>query len=126
MTEKSSSCCGGESLKLIFACGGAADVGELADRVARKLNRDGIGKMYCIVGIGGKVSGILETTRSAKKLLAIDGCPLQCVKSSLDAGGFNSYIHLKLWELGIKKGQTEVTEELVNQVAAEAQKLFKG
>ena len=41
--------------KLIFSCSGAADVGELADQTARKLTRNGDGKMFCLAGIGGRV-----------------------------------------------------------------------
>jgi uncharacterized metal-binding protein len=37
-------CCGGGT-KLIYACSGAADVGEIADRVARKLRADGVARM---------------------------------------------------------------------------------
>ena len=51
MDNCSCKCAG--NLTLVFACGGAADVGEISDRVARKLNRDGVGKMFCIVGIEG-------------------------------------------------------------------------
>lgn len=119
----SCNCDGG--LTLIFACGGAADVGEVADRVARKLNRDGVGKMFCIVGIGGRVSGIMESTKAADLILAIDGCPLQCVRHSLEQAGFTNFKHLKLWELGLQKGKTGVTDEIIAKVAEEAKKLLK-
>jgi len=74
-------CSGGSNgLKLIFSCSGAADVGELADQAARKLNREGAGKMFCLAGIGGQVSGIVKTTEAATSILAIDGCALECAK----------------------------------------------
>lgn len=118
-------CSGGnQNLALIFPCSGAADVGEVADRVARQLNRNGIGKMFCVVGIGGRVAGIMATTQGAEKILAIDGCPLACVKNTLEQAGFNHYAHLKLWELGLKKGDTAVNDDLINRVAAEAAKLL--
>ena len=74
--------------KLIFACSGAADVGEISDRAARKMMREGGGKMFCTVGIGGRVSGIMKTTESAGKILALDGCGMDCVKNSLQQAGF--------------------------------------
>jgi len=49
--------------KLIFSCSGCADVGELADQAARKLTRDGAGKMSCLAGIGGRISGIVKINR---------------------------------------------------------------
>ncbi len=84
MSQKNS-CSGGP--KLIFACSGAADVGEIADRTARQLTKEGAGKMFCTAGIGGRVSGIMKTTESADKILAIDGCPSNCVKNSLEQAG---------------------------------------
>ena len=49
--------------KLIFSCSGAADVGELADQAARRLTREGSGKMFCLAGIGGQVEGIIKSKR---------------------------------------------------------------
>ena len=67
--------------KLIFSCSGAADVGEIADHAARKLSRKGAGKMFCLAGIGGKVSSIVKSTEAAQAILAIDGCPMNCAKN---------------------------------------------
>ena len=43
----------------------AADVGKIADLAARELTADGAGKMFCLAGIGGRVSGIMATTAAA-------------------------------------------------------------
>jgi uncharacterized metal-binding protein len=120
--EKSCSCSGGP--KLIFACSGAADVGEVADKAARKLSKEGIGKMFCVVGIGGRVSGILKTTESAEKILAIDGCPLNCVKNSLENAGFKTFTHMQLADLGLEKGSSPATEENVAKVVAKGRELM--
>jgi uncharacterized metal-binding protein len=117
MSEKSACACGGAA-KLVFACSGAADVGAVADQAARKLTKDGVGKMYCTVGIGGRVSGIMATTQSAAKILAIDGCPLNCVKNSLEQAGFRQYEHLQLADLGMEKGKTPPTPEVIAKAAA--------
>lgn len=77
-TQTGTGCCGGT--KLIFACSGAADVGAVADQAARQMTRDGIGRMFCLAGIGGRVPGIMKTTQAAEAILAIDGCPLNCVR----------------------------------------------
>ncbi len=116
MNEKNACECG-SGPKLIFACSGAADVGAIADQAARQLTREGKGKMFCAVGIGGRVSPILETTKGAARILAIDGCPLNCVKSSLDLAGFGTYEHLQLADLGMEKGKTPPTPETVVQTA---------
>ena len=105
---------------LIFACSGAADVGELADRTARKLRDDGVGKMFCLAGVGGRVSGIMMSTEAATKILAIDGCPLNCTKNSLEQAGFTEFEHLALADLGMNKGQTEVSDATIATAAKAA------
>ena len=118
------SCTCGFAPKLIFACSGAADVGAVADQAARKLTKDGAGKMYCLAGIGGRVSGIMATTQSASRILAIDGCPMNCVKNTLELAGFKAYEHLQLADLGMEKGKTAPTPETISKVAtAGAEKL---
>jgi uncharacterized metal-binding protein len=118
-------CCGGT--KLIFACSGAADVGAVADQAARKLSAEGKGKMFCTVGIGGRVPGIMKTTEAADQILAIDGCPLNCVKNSLEQAGFQKFEHLQLAELGLEKGKTEIsTDNIAKAVQAGAKKLGYG
>lgn len=113
-------CACGTAPKLIFACSGAADVGAIADQAARKLNKNGTGKMFCTAGLGGRVPGILATTGAAAKILAIDGCPLNCVKLSLENAGFSAFEHLQLADLGMKKGATEVSSENVEKIMAVA------
>ncbi|MCI0499688.1 MAG: putative zinc-binding protein [Planctomycetales bacterium] len=114
--QKSCECYGGPTL--IFACSGAADVGAIADQAARKMAKEGDGKMFCLAGIGGRISGIMKTTESASRILAIDGCPLNCVKNSLQLAGFNAFKHLQLAELGLEKGSSPATEETIARVAA--------
>jgi len=115
MSEQSCAC--GDAPKLIFSCSGAADVGAVADQAARKLTEDGAGKMFCLAGIGGRVSGIMATTKSAARILAIDGCPLNCVKNSLEQAGFKKYEHLQLADLGMDKGKTPPTPEAIAKAA---------
>ncbi|MFZ5830584.1 MAG: putative zinc-binding protein, partial [Planctomycetota bacterium] len=64
-STSSPACACGSAPKLIFACSGAADVGQIADLAARRLTAEGVGKMFCLAGIGGRVSGIMETTKTA-------------------------------------------------------------
>lgn len=112
------------SATLVFACSGAADVGAIADQTARTLARGGIGKMFCTVGLGGKVKPILETTKSATRILAIDGCPLDCAKHCLIEAGFDHFSHLRVTDLGMTKGDTEVSHENVSKVVGQARKLL--
>lgn len=110
-------CACGAAPKLIFPCSGAADVGAIADQAARKLTKDGAGRMFCLAGIGGRVSGIMSTAQSAARILAIDGCPLNCVKSTLEQAGFKNFEHLQLADLGMEKGRTLPTPDAIAKVA---------
>jgi len=120
----SCSCSGGP--RLIFACSGAADVGAIADQAARRLSKEGVGKMFCMAGIGGRVSGIMKTTESAERMLAIDGCPLNCVKNGLEQAGFNKFEHLQLADLGMEKCSSPVTEENISKVVAKGREMMVG
>ena len=57
MSENKSCCCSAAP-KLVFARSGGADVGALADQAARKLTADGVAKMFCLAGIGGRVAPV--------------------------------------------------------------------
>jgi len=95
---------------LIFACSGAADVGALSDRTARLLSQEGSGKMFCSVGIGGRVDNIVEKTKTASKIIAIDGCPMDCMKTSLENAGFKKYTHVRITDHSFVKGSTIVDD----------------
>jgi len=119
MREEKACACDGAK-KLVFSCSGAADVGEISDRAARKLNKEGAGKMYCMAGIGGDVDIILKTARAAGAILAIDGCPLNCASRTLTKAGFSDFQTVALAELGMDKGASPATEAAVEIVADKA------
>jgi len=123
MPKKNNECCSGAT-KLIFACSGAADVGALSDNTARKLTKDGIGKMYCLAGIGGNVSGIIETTKSADKILAIDGCQIACTKKLLERNGFNNFEYLLVTDLGFKKGESSINDGNIEKIYLKGKELL--
>ena len=63
--------------------------------------------MSCIAGIGGDVPSLLKTARSGRPIIALDGCPLVCVKSSLARHGIVPDRHYQLQQYGVKKRQHE-------------------
>jgi len=88
---------------LIFPCSGGSNVGQIANEAAKNLSTLGHGKMYCLAGIGGHVSGITELAKTAKKIIAIDGCPVSCAKKTLEHAGFKADVHLVVTDLDIQK-----------------------
>jgi uncharacterized metal-binding protein len=92
-------------------------VGGLSDQAGRQMSKDGTGRMYCLAGIGGRVDAILANTRGAAKVLAIDGCAQECARKTLEVAGFTGFEHLKLEEMGFRKGETSLTPERIRAVA---------
>ncbi len=92
-------------------------MGGLSDQAARQMTKDGTGKMYCLAGIGGRVEAILASTRGAAKILAIDGCAQECARKTLELAGFSGFEHLKLEQMGFKKGETPLTPARIREVA---------
>ncbi|MGE4421979.1 MAG: putative zinc-binding protein [Pseudodesulfovibrio sp.] len=120
------SCSCGAAPKYVFSCSGAADVGEVADQASRELSRQGKVKMFCLAGIGGRISGMVKSAEAADQIIAIDGCPLNCARKTLEEAGFSKFEHVKLHELGMKKGESPVSPERITMVVNEASQLIQG
>ena len=121
---KNESLCRG-SVTLIFACSGAADVGEIADRAARQLAAEGCGKMFCLAGLGGNVREMIETTAGADRIVAIDGCPTDCAKKTLAEAGFDKVRHIRVTDLDMEKGKTPATPVSVRKVVDKVKEKIK-
>ena len=125
MSDNTNICsCADDEVKLIFACSGGADVGHLSDIAARKMMKDGCGKMFCLAGVGGDVEGILKTTRDADKILAIDGCSVDCARKSLERVGITDFSHFQITALGFEKGKTTVDDTAIQKVANHGKSMF--
>lgn len=116
MTQCSCSCSGNdaEKVRLVYACSGAADVGQIADLVARQLSREKWGGMSCLSGIGADLSGFIESAREADNIV-IDGCPVSCGKKMFEK---NTLPHTEfvLTQHGLVKGSTPATPEIVQKM----------
>jgi len=88
---------------LIFSCSGSSNVGQIANLAALKLTQDGVGRMFCLAGIGGHVSGMIESTKAGKMIVGIDGCPVACAKKTLEHAGFKADEYVQVTEMGIEK-----------------------
>ncbi len=126
MANDNNSCSCSCAPKLIFPCSGSSDTGEIADRAARRLTKEGAGKMFCLAGIGGRVSGIMASTEAASRILVIDGCPLNCARKTLEQAGFKEFEHLRLADLGLEKGKSPVCDERIDEVAAQGRSFLQG
>jgi len=102
-TDKTDSCTCAATEILIFPCSGGSNVGQLANSAAVELTREGVGKLFCLAGIGGHVDSFIESTKGAKRIVAIDGCPVKCARKTLEHAGFEVSDPHVVTELGVKK-----------------------
>jgi len=40
--------------------------------------------MFCLAGIGGQLSGFVQSAKDVPQMVAIDGCPVGCAKAILE------------------------------------------
>ena len=111
---------------LIFSCAGSSNVGQIANQSAVDLAQRGLGRYVCLAGIGGHVSGMIESTKAGKTLVAIDGCPVACARKTLEHAGFHAHEYLQVTDFGIEKNHDfdvnpshveKVTNHLVSQIS---------
>lgn len=106
-------------LPLVYACSGCSSAAQLANHVAVQLDRLGVAEMSCIAGVGGDVPSLVKTARSGRPIVALDGCPLVCVHSSLSRHGLRPDRHYQLQQHGIKKkNHQDFDPEQATQVLA--------
>ena len=92
---------------LVYSCSGCSSAAQLANHVAVRLDRSGVAEMSCIAGVGGDVASLVKTARSGRPIVALDGCPLVCVQSSLARHGITPARHYQLQQYGVRKRQHE-------------------
>ena len=92
---------------LVYACSGASSAAQMANHIAVRLDRLGMGEMSCIAGVGGDVKPLVRTARSGRPILALDGCPLQCAVRILQRHGIRPNWHIDLSQHGVPKRQHE-------------------
>jgi uncharacterized metal-binding protein len=88
---------------LVYSCSGCSSAAQLANAVALKLDRANVAEMSCIAGVGGDVPSLVRTARSGRPIVALDGCALACVRTSLARHGIAPALHFDLSEQGVRK-----------------------
>jgi uncharacterized metal-binding protein len=90
-------------LPLVYSCSGCSNAAQLANHIALRLDREQVAEMSCIAGVGGDVESLVRTATSGRPIIALDGCPLQCVKNCLKRHGVEPTLHYTLSEFGVRK-----------------------
>ncbi len=113
-------CCCTADNTTVMACSGGSNVGQMTNELAKRLDQAGLAKFFCMAGVGGQVSGIIESCKSVGKLLVIDGCSVACAKKMMDLAGLQDYEYLVITDLGIEKKHVFDLPESDMQLCQEA------
>lgn len=88
---------------MLLPCSGASNTGQLANRAAVELTREGFGKMFCLAGIGGRLSGFIQSAKDTESVLVIDGCRTACGRAVLQSAGIQEFKHLVVTDYGVER-----------------------
>jgi len=115
-----SNCSGNEQgvSRMVYACAGCADVGEVSDKVCRQLRREGLAQasMSCITGIAAHLQPFIDAAKKVNQVIVVDGCSVLCAKKVLEHVDISPVSYV-LTEMGLEKGKTEVTSQVVNEIS---------
>ena len=90
-------------LPLVYACSGCSSAAQLSNQMALRLDHAALAEMSCIAGVGAGVKPLARTARSGRPILALDGCPLHCVRHALAQQGVQPTVHVDLSNHGVRK-----------------------
>ena len=88
---------------VLLPCSGGSNCGQIANEVAVKLTGDGVGDIYCLAGIGAHIPGMVESAGSARRIVALDGCPVACAKKTIEHAGLTVTDWICVTDEGIEK-----------------------
>lgn len=116
----------GATNRIVYACAGCADVGELADQVSRKMRRDGFATpaSSCLVAIGAGLKPFIDAATKADSVVTVDGCPVRCAKLLIEKISVVPQ-SIVLTELGVEKGKTDVTPQLIEEICEKIYASYK-
>jgi len=91
----------------VFYCAGASNVGQSTMLGSVKAaNNVGYDKasLLCLASISAGLPNITNGAKNAKGIVAIDGCPMSCAKTTLKKAGFETDKHIIVSkDLGVSK-----------------------
>ena len=109
----------------ILPCSGGSNCGQIANQAAVSLDTLGIGKIYCLAGIGAHIDGMVESAKSAKRLVAIDGCQVACAKKTIEHAGLKVTDWICVTDEGIRKSHDLLLEQAdIESITQKAKELL--
>lgn len=88
---------------VILPCAGGSNCGQISNAAAVELTRQGLGHIYCLAGIAAHIGGMVDSARSAQRLLVIDGCSVACARKAVEHAGLKVTDYIDVTQQGITK-----------------------
>jgi uncharacterized metal-binding protein len=107
--------------RIIVACAGVANVGQISNIAALELSAEGYGAAACVALLATGAAGLKTTIRESGEVVVIDGCPAACGRTIAEAEGITPGQHIVVTALGIAKaGPLDFSDDDVETVVAAA------
>ncbi|HEY3328844.1 MAG TPA: putative zinc-binding protein [Capsulimonadaceae bacterium] len=104
---------------VMFACGGASNVGQIANDAVRALDQLGHGTMCCTMAIAAQNPIEVSQAAYAGKRVVVEGCSNHCLSKAFEIAGLSVETHLTVTDLGVEKNHKfNYKEEQVAAVAS--------
>lgn len=109
------------NLDIIFACDGAASVGQVGNEVAKRLTLRGVGaRMCCTSAVGAGSVVHVNIGKNAKRVIVINGCANKCTSKIMEQKGIKIDYEYTISEMNVQKIPTlDFDEEDVDRIAEE-------
>jgi uncharacterized metal-binding protein len=108
-------------------CSGGSNCGQIANQVAVRLTEEGLGNIYCLAGIGAHIEGMIESVRSAKRIVAVDGCSVACARKTIEHAGLTVTDWICITDEGVAKThEFKLASEDIELIARRAKELLAG
>jgi len=109
----------------LFVCfGGMSNVGTLTGLAGLEAVRQvepGQAGIFCLGGLPTQSKLVLDKTNAARRIITVDGCPLNCSRKIVEQAGYTPYKTINLVEnCGIKKGAPSAYTDEDLRVAVQA------
>jgi uncharacterized metal-binding protein len=98
-------CCTPSGNIMILSCSGGSNVGQLSNQAAVELTQEGFGKMFCLAGIGARLSGFVQSAKDVPDMVVLDGCDVGCSRGILAQAEVPLKNYLVLTDMGIEKNK---------------------
>ncbi|MFN2352955.1 MAG: putative zinc-binding protein [Desulfopila sp.] len=101
----SDNCCTSGGEVMLLACSGGSNVGQLSNQAAVELTQEGFGKMFCLAGVGGELTGFVQSAKDVAEMVVIDGCSVGCAKAIFEKAGIALKNYVVITDEDIEKNK---------------------